>query len=770
MKIHRNQYLRILLISYMAMLLIPLITGGFNYFISKEMIEDEVFRANVAIMKQACSYIDNALSQEELLAIDIGLNPRINEFINAHGPIDEANRYKLYNIVKDMSIYKNKYSFISDFYVFFKNSNHIATPTSVYTPWMFYEYAYGYQDIAFQEWESTILNGYHENTLIVPHSIKQRPNDRYLTYVYSLPINAKQNICANLVVLIDEQNIKKLLGDLKWLNNGLLYVTDKDGQIITSNDSNISIEDFPELKLEGNEGYEVIESANGSMALSYISSNQQGWKYISLMPMDIYMERVSDIKRITVVIFLASLVSGLIVAVLFAYRNYSPVRKIMGIISTNDTESSEKHFNEFEYIQKTIEHTFEEDKKILVMLEEQKPIIRDNLIRRLLEGRINLSEASSRKSLHSFGIDFPYEMFAVILFNFDKQQILSDGYTEAQYTLSKLKISDYIIQLFTSNNIKSYINDVDSENIALLVNVSGSNANTVTDRLNLFANKALSFIKDTIGICCSVGIGSIYRSVSDINKSYLEVIRALDYKMLKGYGSIVRYEDIVKSDQSYYYPLETEQQLMNYLKSGELESAKKTFDYLFEENVNKRTLSPDMLKLLFSDMVGTIVKIIINEIKTDYQSVFRDDFNPITCLSDCVTTEEIRIRFYTIFNNLCTFINNNKKSHNTKLINKITKYVKKEYANPELCLQLIASVFNISVPYLSRFFKEQTGENLNNYINNMRIEKSKELLRIQDVSISDVATHVGFNNHSSFIRVFKKVTGKTPGAYRQNPE
>ena len=764
MEIKRNYYLKILVVSYLVVLVIPLVTGNLGYFLSKKIMEEEVFRSNSAILKQACSYIDNQLSQVKLLATDIELNPRINEFINVRNADTGTNQYKIYNIVKDMSIYKNKYPFISDFYIFYKNSDKIITSSSVCSSGLFYEYIWGYK-----KWEHAVSNDQRANTYsIVQQATEQQPDTRYIAFVRPLPIYLSHDTGASLVILVEEQKVQSLLGDLKWLNNGLLYIADNDGRLITTNGSNITVEDFSKIRLDGDEGYTVLDTNEGSMALSYISSQQHGWKYVSLMPMNIYMGRVSSIRKVTSLIFAISLIIGLVAVVLLAYKNYSPVRKILGMlpIAHSGTGKPAKKINEFDYIQKTITHTFEEDRRILELLNEQKPIIRDNMLQRLLEGKIDLLQPSFKKSIGSFGIEFPYDLYTVAVFNLDKQQILMEGYTEEQWELSKLKVSSCLTKIFSDKDLKTYVTDIETENLILIINIASSNVDNTMERLNTLSEKALCCIKDMAELYCTVGIGSIYKSVTGINKAYMEAIRSLDYRMLRKYGSIIRYNDIVESDQSFYFPIETEQQMINYIKAGELASAKKTFDYVFDENVNKRHLSPEMLRLLFSDIVGTVAKIIINEIKIDYKSVFREDFNPATCFSDCVTTEDIKNRFYTIFNNLCNFINNNKKSHNTLLLNKITNYVKTEYTNPELCLQLIASVFGISIPYLSRFFKEQTGENLNSYINNMRIAKAKELLQHDNVTISDVAKNVGFNNDSSFIRVFKKNTGKTPGAYK----
>jgi len=69
--------------------------------------------------------------------------------------------------------------------------------------------------------------------------------------------------------------------------------------------------------------------------------------------------------------------------------------------------------------------------------------------------------------------------------------------------------------------------------------------------------------------------------------------------------------------------------------------------------------------------------------------------------------------------------------------------------------------------YFSYIFKKETGENVSTYLNQVRIEKAKELLRDETVKTYEVAYQVGFNDPNYFYVLFKKYTGCTPGEYRQ---
>jgi AraC-like DNA-binding protein len=89
-----------------------------------------------------------------------------------------------------------------------------------------------------------------------------------------------------------------------------------------------------------------------------------------------------------------------------------------------------------------------------------------------------------------------------------------------------------------------------------------------------------------------------------------------------------------------------------------------------------------------------------------------------------------------------------------------------EHSEEEVSLTKIAKLVNISPNHLSDKFKEVTGVNFVDYIARTRTAKASELLDNSNLRISEIAFAVGFQSLSQFNRVFKKLTGKSPSAYR----
>lgn len=101
-----------------------------------------------------------------------------------------------------------------------------------------------------------------------------------------------------------------------------------------------------------------------------------------------------------------------------------------------------------------------------------------------------------------------------------------------------------------------------------------------------------------------------------------------------------------------------------------------------------------------------------------------------------------------------------------RLVLEIREYLNQNYAQ-DMTLQHIAERFFISRENVSRKFKQITGENLSDYLTNLRIEKAKTLLLNTGLRLSQISELVGYEDEKYFSRVFKKSAGMTPREYRK---
>jgi len=100
----------------------------------------------------------------------------------------------------------------------------------------------------------------------------------------------------------------------------------------------------------------------------------------------------------------------------------------------------------------------------------------------------------------------------------------------------------------------------------------------------------------------------------------------------------------------------------------------------------------------------------------------------------------------------------------SELVKKAVEYIRLNIDSP-LTLHDLADSIHVNPSHLSRKFKQETGQNITDFINIKKVESAKLYLQIGQNTITDVAFIVGFNDVNYFSRVFKKVTSLTPSQY-----
>jgi transcriptional regulator GlxA family with amidase domain len=85
-------------------------------------------------------------------------------------------------------------------------------------------------------------------------------------------------------------------------------------------------------------------------------------------------------------------------------------------------------------------------------------------------------------------------------------------------------------------------------------------------------------------------------------------------------------------------------------------------------------------------------------------------------------------------------------------------------------LEQIASQFGVSKRHLTRTFSEITGQSILSYVQEVRVERAKELLRHTRLSMIEIAERVGFQSASHFAEIFRRLTQHAPKDWRRSTQ
>ncbi|WP_270168862.1 response regulator transcription factor [Paenibacillus sp. SYP-B4298] len=105
-------------------------------------------------------------------------------------------------------------------------------------------------------------------------------------------------------------------------------------------------------------------------------------------------------------------------------------------------------------------------------------------------------------------------------------------------------------------------------------------------------------------------------------------------------------------------------------------------------------------------------------------------------------------------------------SNEGSTIIQLVQYVDREFRS-KLQLQELAQMFHMNTTYLGQLFKRQTGKSFREYLNDLRLEEAKRLLKLTRMNVSEVAQQVGYHNTDYFISLFKSKTGTVPSVFKK---
>ena len=105
--------------------------------------------------------------------------------------------------------------------------------------------------------------------------------------------------------------------------------------------------------------------------------------------------------------------------------------------------------------------------------------------------------------------------------------------------------------------------------------------------------------------------------------------------------------------------------------------------------------------------------------------------------------------------------------HHYDYVEFIKEYIAVNYMH-EVLLSDLASVAHISRSHLSTLFRKEVGCTFPQYLSQFRISKAKDIMKISNMKLNEVADMAGYKDYAHFSKVFKKITGVPPERYRQN--
>jgi two-component system, response regulator YesN len=280
----------------------------------------------------------------------------------------------------------------------------------------------------------------------------------------------------------------------------------------------------------------------------------------------------------------------------------------------------------------------------------------------------------------------------------------------------------------------------------------------VETRLKDIAEHILSYFSFEERIHVSMGIGGMFTSINTLHPSYLQSIKALSRGYFVGKGKIHIYSESSTEHFNNNFSAELSSFIEKF-EEWELEKILLQIEGLFKEL--KYTFDRQLVLNLCLELLIKLGLIVAKWDKNFSMTVGYEQ------LERCKTFEQL-LEF---MKQTCVMVKNHlyetMNKNNLGVVEQAKRIIEQQYGNPDLNAQFIAEQLDVSVSYLSRTFKRDTGENLSNFLTEKRIQVAQKLLTTTDLKANEVSIMVGFLDARYFGQVFKKIMRTTPSEYKK---
>jgi two-component system response regulator YesN len=268
---------------------------------------------------------------------------------------------------------------------------------------------------------------------------------------------------------------------------------------------------------------------------------------------------------------------------------------------------------------------------------------------------------------------------------------------------------------------------------------------------------------------------AIFELVNHIRNSIIHTLRhsKRDYKRMKELymkkaeadfeKDLINLQLWLSHQQQPNYPYEEERELLTRLRYGSKNSILVSLSRILNHILENWELDSLGVKSQVWGLVLSILGVI--RMFTPHQvDLLKLTMQYASLLDKCGTKEEIIDTLSWIMNDLMTLWEEPRLGQS--VIERAKKYILDNYSE-ELRLETVAREVHLSPTYFSALFKKMTGCSFAKYLTRVRIAKAKELLENTDISVTDIAFQVGFNDPAYFASIFRREFGLTPLAYRK---
>ena len=399
-----------------------------------------------------------------------------------------------------------------------------------------------------------------------------------------------------------------------------------------------------------------------------------------------------------------------------------------------------------------------------VLFEQSIPILREKLLYDIIYG-LNTNEYEITEKMKLFNITI--KNFVLV--------VMENDYDE------KSNSSQYDKHLYQFGIVNSFEEIFAEKYEVLSIMLNSSRVGFIIqkpDRIPLDieeVSEKCSYLQEVInngfGFTVTIAVSSGGISAMELPEKLKECLGSLEYKSYMGTNSIIQYSDLNSFFRYEDYSTldKYQKQLLESIKSGN-EGLVKVTTQNIARYVTTNKININYMKNFYYTTLSSInnIRISVSAIEVDKRhEEGRDIASLLKLIEKSESAEELNSLLEDVAVRIAEKVNNFNNKSIKLILRKAIDYIQEHYSE-QVTLNEVAENIYVSTFYISRMFKKELGKSFVDYLNDVRIEKSKELLKDVKYKTYEVAEIVGISDPHYFSKLFKKYSGMTPSEYRES--
>ena len=725
-----RHYIRYL-ISYMTVLLIPLVILTFFYssrFMKK--FYDEIYETVDLELLQISTQLDNELESMLNIVGQLTLTGTIHDASEAETPL------ALSPTITYLSALTSANPFIQDIVLILDGKEYVATSSTTCRKDYYFSRIFRVPGMSSREFQDLLLNS--KASFCLPRqkllNLDLGPAEANVV-LFSYPVFTDyQKHEGTALFYVNNSSIEALLSQKLQSYQAQTYILDQNGAVVTTSGEHDRMRGILSTYLGDSIELSSTTSIDGEeYVVRTHRSEKNGWTYLAFIPdrQTTFSQVSSIMKAIVIILLIASF------TIFFLQKvNYAPVRRLRDRAKLISPDAAS--YNELETIAGALDYLSTQNSSLSTQLANSLTAVKNERLYRLLNGAY-ASREDFNLDCSELDLSLPNEYFTVSIVMLHKQFDNLDG------------LAQEIKKQFSVPYIYYYLHNFHPNQIVLLMNQPDHMP--VSAR---FFGDVQKYLTRQYGLMTTVGIGTCVNSTERIAQSYMEAVSALDYRFVKGNGTVIEFREVLgPAHATVVYPHKEFESLRNALFSKNEQNIRDAIQNIIH------FMEQSQLPLYLARSICFDLIHLVNEHCRGQKNAASN--SPIE-LSGMETAQEIIQMLRAWSEHLSGLTTSAAKR---VVLDEVMKYLEANCLRCDFSAYEAAGHFEMTLPAFSKYFKDHTGQNVMDYTIHLRMERAKELLRTTALPLKEISEAVGYYNISSFTRRFKLNQGITPSEYRK---